>query len=281
MAIDSYSAGVLLILGTVSFSVVGLLLVRKKMDVATLKECHEVGGYLLAVVGTLYAVLLGLVVIDAMNRFQQAQITCQQEANALADIYLLAGRMPQDHEIEIKKICMDYVNNVTNQEWPLMDDGKFSPECRSGALKLMKTLNHYEPKSSSEAGMYQNALSEACMLWDNRRARVNSAQYGTPPEEWVVLLVGGIVTIIFTYFFGLDNLRLQMVMTGMISLLIGLNLLLVLWFGYPFSGDRKVHPTAFQVDKEIFTTELTESGLRLDAPFHLDKSAVKPAALMN
>src|SRR5271156_5168964 len=101
MAIDSYGAAVFLMLGAMTLSVLGLLLIRRKVDVATLKQCHEVGGYLLSVVGTLYAVLLGLVVIDSMNRFQTAQAICQQEANSLADIYLLSSHMPKDEEIEI------------------------------------------------------------------------------------------------------------------------------------------------------------------------------------
>jgi len=257
MAIDSYVTGVFLIAGTVAMAIVGLLAVRRTVNVQTLKECHEVGGYLLSVVGTLYAVLLGLVVVDSMQRFQSAQVTCQQEANSLADIYLLADHLPKEKQLEVKRLCLAYADDVIHKEWPTMDDGKESTDTRNKALKIMKALNAFEPQTNNESDMYQTVLSEACQLWDNRRARTNVAQYGVPVEEWMVLIAGGIVTIFFTYFFGMESLPLQVLMTTMITTLIGLNLLLVLWFGYPFSGDRKVHPSAFQVDQEVFATELS------------------------
>ncbi len=260
MAIDSYQAGVLWVLLTVVLSIGGLIVVRKRISLQTLRECHDVGGALLSVIGTLYAVLLGLVVIDAMSRFQAAQTICQQEANCLADVYLLAGRMPKDKADKLRGLCVHYVDGVVNEEWRLMDDGKISMDCRKTALAIMRELGHWEPQTNAENDAYQVSLTEALQLWDNRRARTNAAENGVPAEEWMVLIIGGIVTTIFTYFFGLENLKVQIGMTSMVATLICLNLLLVLWFGYPFSGDRKVHPTAFVVDKQIFGTELTHSG---------------------
>src|SRR5437868_14557469 len=116
MAIDSFAAGVLLVVLTAAFSIFGLVWTRKQFDVQTLRQCHEVGGYLLSVVGTLYAVLLGLVVIDAITRFQTAQNICQQEANSLADIYLLSGSMPSEKKLEIRQLCLDYVNDVIDKK---------------------------------------------------------------------------------------------------------------------------------------------------------------------
>ena len=256
MAIDSYGAAVLWVLGSMCLSVLGLVYGRRFIDVQTLQQCHDVGGYLLSVVGTLYAVLLGLVVVYAMQNFQSAQSTCQQEANALADVYLLADHLPKVKQMEVKQLCMNYVNEVVNKEWDLMDDGKMSPVANNYAIKLMKALNSFEPKTNNESDMYQAVLDKSCQIWDSRRARSNAASFGVPFEEWLVLLTGGVVTIVFTYFFGLNSLRLQSAMTAMITLLISLNLLLVLWFGYPFSGDRKVHPDAFKVDQQVFLLDL-------------------------
>jgi hypothetical protein len=256
MAIDSYGAAVLWVLGSMCLSVLGLVYGRRLINVETLRQCHDVGGYLLSVVGTLYAVLLGLVVVYAMQSFQSAENICQQEANALADVYLLADHLPKVKQIEVKQLCSNYVNEVVDKEWNLMDDAKMSPIAHNYAIKLMKALNNYEPKTSNESIMYRTVLDKACQVWDNRRARSNIASFGIPFEEWLVLLTGAAVTIVFTYFFGLDNLRVQAAMTAMIALLISLNLLMVLWFGYPFSGDRKVHPDAFKVDQQVFLLDL-------------------------
>lgn len=261
--IDSYLSGTFLIIGSVIASVVGLLLARKFVHLDQLKATHEVGGYLLSVVGTMYAVLLGLVVVDAMSKFQQGIAITESEANSVADIYLLAERMPKERGEKVQKVCYDYVDRVINEEWKLMDKRCLCPQARKLAISVVRTVRDWEPVSESEKAIYSQALSESCQLWDNRRSRTNLSQHTIPPLEWVVLMIGGFITVVFTYFFGLENLRAQIMMTSMVSLIISLNMFLVMMFGYPFSGELKVSPDAFEVDKMIFDNQL---GFNRDAP---------------
>jgi len=256
MAIDSYPAGVLLVILTAALAVGGLLLFRRLISHETLRESHEVSGYLLSIVGTMYAVLVGLVVVDAMAKFQEARGNVQSEANGLADVFLLSERFPAKKERQIKELCLHYVQQVIQVEWHEMDDGKYDPEARRTAINLMRTVEDFEPKTQAEQQLYPIAVQQVCQVWDCRRARIAASQYNVPAELWLVLFVGGIVTTVFTYFFALKNTVLQVAMTVMVSILIALNLLLVLWFGYPFSGDRKVHPDAFLIDENIFHNEL-------------------------
>ncbi len=260
MAIDSYAAGVLLVILFAAISVAGLFLVRAKVKPESLHESHEVAGYMLSIVGTMYAVLLGLVVVDAMAKFQDARTNVQNEANSIADVFLLSEQYPPQKERQIKDLCLHYVQRVIDVEWPAMDDGNIDPEARRTAIELIRAVRDFEPTTQAQQQIYSIAVQEVCQIWDCRRARTNTSQYGVPPEEWLVLFIGYLVTIVFTYFFGLKNIRMQMAMTVMCSILISLNMLLVLWFGYPFSGDRKVHPEAFQVDKLIFLNQLGIHG---------------------
>jgi hypothetical protein len=87
------------------------------------------------------------------------------------------------------------------------------------------------------------------------------ATHGLPRVEWFVLIIGGIVTVAFTYFFGVENQKVQMIMTCMVSLLISLNLYLVVLFGAPFSGDLCIDSDAFKVDRIIFENQL---GISVD-----------------
>jgi Na+/proline symporter len=61
---------------------------------------------------------------------------------------------------------------------------------------------------------------------------------------WLVLLGGAVVTISFTFFFGMESLIAQTVMTGLLALLIFSELLVVIAIDRPFTGAVKVHPTA-------------------------------------
>jgi len=68
----------------------------------------------------------------------------------------------------------------------------------------------------------------------------------------MVLIVGGVAVVVFTYFFGLEHVKAQIAMTSMVALLIVLNLYLILLFAYPYSGDVKVSTQALEADLDIF-----------------------------
>src|SRR5271154_3929045 len=95
MEIDNYWAEAVVIILATLISVAGLLFVRRTVGVASLAKCHDVGGSLLSVIGTMYAVLLGLIIVDSMGKFEVAKQNAQQEANALADVFFLANQYPE------------------------------------------------------------------------------------------------------------------------------------------------------------------------------------------
>ncbi|MBS1993512.1 MAG: DUF4239 domain-containing protein [Cyanobacteria bacterium SZAS LIN-3] len=264
MSIDSYPIGATVIVGVTLLSVAGLLFVRKQFSLEELRKGHEVGGYLLSVVGTMYAVLLGLVVVDSMTKFQQARNIVESEANSLADVFMLADRLPPDKAKAIHELCNFYCNDLLTKEWPAMAKGEITMSARKAAIKLIREVSDFEPTTENQKAIYPILVQETCQVWDSRRARTNISGYGVPGVEWTVLIIGGIVTVVFTYFFGLENAKAQITMTAMVSLLISLNLYLVVLFGAPFSGDLSVGEDAFKLDKRIFENEL---GYRHDPDY--------------
>src|SRR5688572_21472899 len=110
-------------------SIALMLLVRKVLGLEFLKEHHPVSDPLLACVGTLFAILLGFMVANAMTRFEEARVNVEQEAGAVGDIYRLSRGLPQDVGAEIRADCFKYVDGVLQVEWKTMDkDRKMSYE---------------------------------------------------------------------------------------------------------------------------------------------------------
>jgi hypothetical protein len=62
-----------------------------------------------------------------------------------------------------------------------------------------------------------------------------------------VLVSGGMITILFTLFFGTENFFAHLIMTSLLSALIGLILFTIMVMDYPFSGSVSVSPEAFKV----------------------------------
>ncbi len=268
MKLDSYVSGFLMVTATAAVAVLGLVVVRRILHARDLISSHDVGGYLLSVVGTMYAVILGLIVVDAMGKFHEARLKTEQEANSLADIILLGDQMPSGERDQVRKLALDYVDLVVRVEWPTMDHGRHTPEARRAAIDLVDAVCRFQPSSEKERTIYEAQLAAACEFWNCRRSRIVTASHGVAALEWVVLILGGVITVAFTYFFKLEHLNIQVVMTAMVSTIIALNLFLVLMFGYPYSGDLKIPSDIFNAVVSVIEHQdrRPSQGLRDFAP---------------
>jgi hypothetical protein len=65
----------------------------------------------------------------------------------------------------------------------------------------------------------------------------------------------------FTYFFKVEHLKIQMIMTAMVAMIIALCLFLVLMFGYPFSGELTVSPDSFKITRAIIAYQAGRTPL--------------------
>src|SRR6516164_8312999 len=102
---NGYMFGFLVVSITACLSVLGMLLVRRRVPFNELSSYHEVAGYLLSVVGTLYAVLLGFVVVDAMQHMQDVRGLVSMEASGLANVFLCSEGLPDEKKKTIRSLC--------------------------------------------------------------------------------------------------------------------------------------------------------------------------------
>lgn len=239
------SLGLVVTVVTIACSIFGLLIVRRKVTFESLKMNHDVADPLLSVVGTLFAVLLGFMVANSMQRFEEARVMAQQEASAVANIYRASTGLPQPVANKIMTACENYVDNVIADEWPKLSSKKTSEKAWQSFNEIWTECVHYVPENNGQSNLQQGIMAYLGALGDARRMRVGALHNGLPLVLWICLLAGGMATISFTYFFGIKNLKLQILMTSLVSLAICLNLFLLASFDDPFSGDVMVHPSAF------------------------------------
>src|SRR3712207_9515311 len=97
--------GVLVVCGACLAAIVGLMLVQRLVPATIREEHNEVAGFIYAVLGVIYAVLLALVVIAVWEEFGRARVTVESEANARSEIFWLAHRLPRSEERRVGKEC--------------------------------------------------------------------------------------------------------------------------------------------------------------------------------
>lgn len=246
------------VLGTVSIavalavSIAGLLLIRRRVATDRLRLNHEVAAVMISVLGTLYAIVLGLVVVDALAHREIAEAQESTEANALATIFHLVRTLPVEVRRPIMQASLDYSVSVLEREWKKLSDGT-APD-KETARKfgdLWEQTVAFEPKTNREQNIHASLISSMTQLSDARRFRIVTCKHGLPSLLWLVLISGGICTIGFTYFFGAESLKAQLIMTLIVTFMLSLNILLVYFYGRPYRGDLHIEPLSFMHVRNI------------------------------
>ena len=249
--------GLLLVAVATVLAVVGLVLVQRLVSTERRKQHNDVAGFIYAVLGVSYAVLLGLMLIAVWEQWNAAQDVASDEANELAGIFWFAHALPQPEGRHIQEPARSYAQVVVEEEWPLMAQGRSSPKAwdtldeMRGAILGLKP-----PKGAKQIGYeqmrYEEMLVQLHDLGNARRERLLAAEQGLPPILWVVLILGGVITVGFTYLFGLNNTLVHLLMVAALALIISMSLFTVAALDYPFNGDIRIHPAAYEQDLERF-----------------------------
>ena len=100
--------GLLIVAVATVVAVGGLVLVQRLYSTERRKQHNDVAGFIYAVLGVSYAVLLGLMLIAVWEQWNAAQDVASDEANELAGIFWFAHALPQPEGRHIQELARSY-----------------------------------------------------------------------------------------------------------------------------------------------------------------------------
>jgi len=227
-------------------AVVGLLVVQRLVPPDRREEHNNVAGFIFAVLGVAYAVLLAFMLIAVWQDYNIAQTNVESEAHELAGVYFLASQLPEPQRTRLQDLARTYARVVVEEEWPMMERGQTSPRADSLLRQLTLKLLEFDPHTKGEQVLYELEQTQLHDAADARRSRLLEVREGIPHLLWVVLVVGGVITVSFTYLFGLKSNLAHALMVAALTLLICGILFTIGEFNDPFSGVVEIRPEAFK-----------------------------------
>ena len=226
----------------VAASIGGLFIVRRNVELATLEAHHDVAGFILAVVGVVYAVLLAFVVVIVWQDFDRARADADREATIVLAVYRDAGVLTNPGP-DARPALRAYAASVVNSEWDEMARHHRESRQTDDAIDAVWTaFRAIRPRNASETAFYTQAVSSLHDISELRRERISVSGNGLPASLLWVLIIGGVISVGFTYFFGVKNLAAQILMVSALAALIGLVMALIVSLDLPFTGDLAVPP---------------------------------------
>jgi hypothetical protein len=213
----------------------GLYLVRRRIAPDFLREDHDVAGVTFSVVGAFYGVVLAFVIVAVWQRFERADDRAQAEGLAVSNLYFLSQGFDQPVSGAIQNSLRKYASTVVSREWEQMADNRYSSSIDNES-ELWRLLRSYHPRTPEQQTFLDKSIDQMVALSDARRLRYVYYKEDLPSVIWIVIYVGCAITLSFSYFFGTQHFRAQVIMCGTFAALIGLTILAISELATPYQG---------------------------------------------
>ncbi len=240
-------------------------LAREFLFEGPLAQDVEAWGGFFTVFGILYAIVLGFVLILALERLSLLRQTIDSEINALQDVrdstIYLDGQ--EETRRKIWRELLVYVRSVVEQEWTEMRhpsrkcDDDTSPELEN----LIKATNKISAANESDSVALSAIIGHIGEITAFRTRRICTAQERTEKQLIYLLefmscvLVGGLILTVVQSAF----VHYMMILCMAIAVYFSLKILKDL--DHPLSGDWKVSPHPFQKLVSSLEKHISSHGL--------------------
>jgi len=234
-AMSGYTAGGLLpnlVAIFAAISCVGLLVFHRLVHIDLRKAHNDLSGFIFAVVGVIYAVLLALIAIA---------------------IYLDTQGLAQTKGQAIRDAVARYVSVVIKQEWPKQRTGQTPDQAWKPLRELNRAIATLQPQNAGEAVIQAELLKAWNQLYLTRSSRLSAVQGHIPDVLWWIILFGAVITTGCTFLFGFESFGMHLAMTATVAVSLALVIVLIIAVDWPFRGEVSITPDPFIATQRSWT----------------------------
>jgi hypothetical protein len=220
--------------------------------------------------GITFAILLGFVVLQAYDSYNDAKRGAEQEAQAVLELTRTAsGFTPEEHDrLEGTLVC--YGRAVIEQGWPAMQDrGEGSPVVTEWGRHFREAAFDLRVRSLVDEAAFRQLLTEQDRRIEGRRMRLAEAVRVTPPPMWFVLIMGALLTVGWIVL-GADrrgSFVVQASAVASVAAMATATLLLVWFLDHPFADESgSIQPIEMEEVLGVIEEESHAEGVEVTHP---------------
>ena len=207
---------------------------------------NEVGGIMIVVAGTFYAVVLGFLTVVVWQHYIDARQLVVLESDAAIDAWHTSVGLPPSVRDRVRSDMISYANIMVGKEWSLMRHGDFDPDAAMVSMDAIDAAGEFVPANTGQSNAQVATMLQLGILHDARQQRIAANDSGVSRFEWLVLLIGAVCIICFCWLFGLTSKGMQLLMTSAVVTIIVATLVLLFELQYPFRSDVGIGPDAWK-----------------------------------
>ena len=244
----------LVVLASVAVAVGTILVANRVMSDGVGNSHNSTLSPFLTTVALVYGALLGFTVVVAWEQFSSAEANVAGEASTLATMYRQTVAMPAQEQREIRVLLRKYTTAVQGPEWRQQeqnDGGGTSDVARGAITDMYRVLGGQDPDAGSSA-INSEFLGQLTVLASERNTRILDAEPRIPSLLWFGLMFGGVLLVGLTGFLRLASTRGHIILSGAVSVLLGLLLFVIYCLDHPFGSQVGITPAPFEHSVGVF-----------------------------
>jgi hypothetical protein len=247
-SIPAWLLAVLCVVAWTAVSVGGLLLTRgavaRMWRAQNREDRNDIVGAFLGAAAVLYGLALGLIAVASWEKYSDVESRVSDEAATITALRSDVMSFQGPDSLVMRNYLGDYVEFTVHKAWPQQALGNVL-RGDSSLIKFRDKLNSYGPANEGQANLQAEAMRQFNELIRMRRLRQLSTTQGLSAYIWVVVLVGGLLSIAITWLFVITPVHAHMLLDASLATLIGLLIFMVAAMDRPFRGSLGVTPCAF------------------------------------
>ena len=221
------------------------LSVRHFVSAAFRQQHNDVAAAIFSIIGVTYAVLLAFVAMLAWEGFNKAKAASYSEAALVLDVVQMADGLAEPARGKLLDDMNRYTRAVIAVEWPAQAEGHVVRAGDRYLDDLQGLAVGLKPSSQADANFHALLLQSLMRLRDARQERLLAAEFTIPGIVWIVVIVGGAITIAFSSFLGAPSVRMHLSMCCLLAVSGVLVLVLIIALSNPFRGDFRISTAPF------------------------------------
>jgi hypothetical protein len=231
------------------FSVVGLWVVRRFIlpRLRVQGADSEYSGAMLQSIMVFYGLAVALMAVNVSQTYSDVSKIVSGEATSLAALYRDVSGYPEPVRTTLQGELRDYVRNVIDEAWPLQRRGKVPSGGVERMSRFQGVLIAVEPATEGQKLLHAETLRAYNLMTQARRLRLDAVDTGLPAVMWGVIIAGAFIGLTASFFFKVDDPRVQGIQVILLAVFIGLVIFMILALDRPFRGDLGLSPGSYEL----------------------------------
>jgi hypothetical protein len=219
--------------------------------------------------GVAYAVLLAFVVVQAYDSYNEAKSGTETEAEAILKMSRTAEAFAPDRLERLEGLLVCYGRAVIHYGWPAMEEADESPVVNEWGTRFRREVQQTEVNSFVQRTSYRLLLEEQDERIAGRRTRLAEAVRTVPTPLWIVLALGGVLTIGWVILGASrrGSFLVQATVVASVAAMVGSILLLVWFLDHPYAeASGGIKPIEMEHALETIAEEEEGQHVEVTAP---------------